>query len=163
MLSAIMSTLASHLWQSTAFALMAGLFTLALKKNQARVRYLIWLTASIKFLIPFSLLMNIGSHFSWRDARVMPAVSVVSTFAFEQVAQSFTPDQVRETTSAGATKFFAGLSAALPVLVLSTLSVGVFVVLFRWWIKWKGVRAVVKHSVLLKRGRECEVLRRLEQ
>jgi hypothetical protein len=33
---------------------------LALRKNQARLRYAIWFIASIKFLIPFSLLVGLG-------------------------------------------------------------------------------------------------------
>ena len=45
----------NHLWQSTLFAAAAGLLTLALRKNHARARYWLWLAASLKFLVPFSL------------------------------------------------------------------------------------------------------------
>jgi bla regulator protein blaR1 len=45
--------LANHLWQSTLFATVAGLLTLALRKNRAQTRYCLWLAASVKFLIPF--------------------------------------------------------------------------------------------------------------
>lgn len=55
------SPLENHLWQSTAFAAAAWLLTLALQKNQARARYWIWLCASVKFLVPFSLLFAIGA------------------------------------------------------------------------------------------------------
>ena len=51
---AYFSPLANHLWQSTLFAVIAWLLTLALRKNRAAMRYWIWLAASIKFLIPFS-------------------------------------------------------------------------------------------------------------
>lgn len=51
----------NHLWQSTWFALAAALLTLAFRKNRAQVRYWLWLAASIKFLIPFSILMSLGS------------------------------------------------------------------------------------------------------
>jgi len=44
------------------FAAVAGLLTLALRNNHARTRHWIWLTASVKFLIPFALLVGIGSH-----------------------------------------------------------------------------------------------------
>jgi len=60
--------LASHLWQSTLFAGAAWLLTLVVRKNRAAVRYSIWLAASVKFLIPFSLLVGIGSHVEWRSA-----------------------------------------------------------------------------------------------
>ena len=52
--------LANHLLQSTIFAAVAGLLTLLLRNNHARTRYWIWLTASIKFLIPFSIFVELG-------------------------------------------------------------------------------------------------------
>jgi hypothetical protein len=49
--------IANHLWQSTLFAGTAGLLTLALRRNPARVRHWVWVAASLKFLVPFSLLV----------------------------------------------------------------------------------------------------------
>lgn len=57
--------LGNHLWQSTVFAAAAGLLTVILRKNHARARYWLWLAASMKFLIPFSLLVGIGSRLAW--------------------------------------------------------------------------------------------------
>ncbi len=68
MIFADLSPLANHLWQSTLFALAAWLLTLTLRKNRAAVRYWIWLAASAKFLIPFSLLAAAGSQLGWRTA-----------------------------------------------------------------------------------------------
>ena len=45
-----------HLWQSTLFAAAAGLLTLALRGNSARVRHYLWFAASAKFLVPFAAL-----------------------------------------------------------------------------------------------------------
>jgi beta-lactamase regulating signal transducer with metallopeptidase domain len=50
-----------HLWQSTLFAIAIGLLTLAFRRNRARVRYALWFCASVKFLVPFSLMMWLGS------------------------------------------------------------------------------------------------------
>jgi hypothetical protein len=50
---------ANHLWQSTIFAAAAAVLTLALRKNHARTRYWLWLAASVKFLVPFSLLVGV--------------------------------------------------------------------------------------------------------
>src|ERR1700693_5188081 len=61
-LSAIGTAVANHLWQSTLFAILVAVSTLALRKNQARVRHHLWLAASLKFLVPFSLLVSVGSH-----------------------------------------------------------------------------------------------------
>ena len=57
--------LAAHLLQSTVFAVAAGLLTLAFRANRAGVRYWIWLSASLKFFVPFALLMSVGTHMGW--------------------------------------------------------------------------------------------------
>jgi hypothetical protein len=54
------AALANHLWQSTVVVLIAWLLTLLLRSNQARTRYWIWMIASVKFLIPFSVLIAAG-------------------------------------------------------------------------------------------------------
>jgi hypothetical protein len=76
MITANLSPVANHLWQSTLFAAAAWLLTLALRKNHAGVRYRLWLAASVKFLIPFSLLVVAGSQFAWRTS---PAIGASST------------------------------------------------------------------------------------
>ena len=72
MIPADLSPLANHLWQSTLFAAAAWLLTLAVRTNRAAVRYWIWMAASVKFFIPFSLLVSIGSQLGWRTA---PAIA----------------------------------------------------------------------------------------
>ena len=60
------SAIANHLWQSTLFAGLAALLTLALRSNHARVRHGVWLAASCKFLIPLSVLIALGGQVRWR-------------------------------------------------------------------------------------------------
>src|SRR5882672_9629217 len=88
MWAAIAPALGNHLWQSTVFVITAGLLTLLLRKNHARARYWVWLVASVKFLIPFSLLVAIGSYLpgSGRAAGTKAAFYV----AVEEVSQPFT-------------------------------------------------------------------------
>jgi hypothetical protein len=57
-----LSPFANHLWQSTLFACLPGVLTCGLQKNRARLRYWVWLSASCKFLIPFSVLVALGGH-----------------------------------------------------------------------------------------------------
>jgi bla regulator protein blaR1 len=57
-----MNPLANHLYQSTVFVVAAWLLSFALRNNRAAVRYWIWLAASVKFLVPFSLLVGLGSQ-----------------------------------------------------------------------------------------------------
>ena len=56
----MMNGATNHLWQSTVFAVAATALAFVLRKNSARIRFAIWFTASIKFLIPFSLLISAG-------------------------------------------------------------------------------------------------------
>src|SRR5579863_2366116 len=86
--AALAPGLANHLWQSTLFALAAGLLSLALRKNHARARYWLWFAASVKFLIPFSLLVSAGSHLAWpRPATVAPSGVYL---VLEEASQPFT-------------------------------------------------------------------------
>ena len=64
----MIGALTTHLWQSTLFAVVAGLLTVAFRKNRAKVRYGLWLSASLKFFVPFALLMRLGSHLGWAPA-----------------------------------------------------------------------------------------------
>lgn len=59
-----MNAIAIHLWQSTWFAMFAALLVLLVRKESARIRFVIWFAASLKFLIPFSWLVAIGGIFS---------------------------------------------------------------------------------------------------
>jgi bla regulator protein blaR1 len=52
----------NHLWQSTIFVLAVALLASAFRKNRAEVRYWLWLSASLKFLVPFALLLNLGAR-----------------------------------------------------------------------------------------------------
>src|SRR5712692_6143527 len=84
----MLGTLANHLWQSTVFAAAAGLFTVAFRKNRAHVRFELWLCASLKFLVPFSLLMSLGSHWTLGPAAKRAAAPAVSA-AMLQISQPF--------------------------------------------------------------------------
>ena len=126
----------SSAWQSTLFAGVVGLLTLALRRNQARVRYWLWLAASYKFLLPFSWLVNIGHQFEWRAAPTImpPAFSVVvdavnqPLFLAPLPAAKLTPDH-------------------LPVLLLVMWAVwfcGFVVVAAGWAREWLRIRAIVR-------------------
>src|SRR5579862_9333245 len=84
---AVAPAVGNHLWQSTLFAVVAGLLTLVLRKNQARTRYWIWLAASLKFLVPFSLLVGVGSNLGWSHASSETNSGVY--FAMQEVSQPF--------------------------------------------------------------------------
>ena len=79
--------LANHLLQSTLFATLIGLLNLLLSKNRARVRHWLRLASSVKFLVPFSLLVALGGLFP-KQHYASFAQPVLSA-ALKSVAQPF--------------------------------------------------------------------------
>jgi bla regulator protein blaR1 len=82
----------NHLWQSTLFAVAAGLLTVAFRKNGAQVRHWLWFSASFKFLVPFALLMTLGSHLPWASAAQKIATQIPApalSFPMMQISQPF--------------------------------------------------------------------------
>jgi bla regulator protein BlaR1 len=127
----------NHLWQSTIFAAVVAMLTLALRNNPARVRHWLWLAASIKFLIPFSLLVGIGSQFSWRSAAA-PALNYV----IGGVGQQISAPQV----------YFAATSPQIPwpLIGLVVWACGSAAVLFMWFVRWRRIRKAVRSAVPLR-------------
>jgi uncharacterized protein (TIGR03435 family) len=87
----MMSEIINHLWQSTLFAIVAALATFAFRGNRAHVRYWIWFSASVKFLLPLSLLITLGSYSPWTPGRIgdVPATPLPLSYTLAQVTQPF--------------------------------------------------------------------------
>ncbi|WP_031500559.1 M56 family metallopeptidase [Bryobacter aggregatus] len=79
---------ASHLWQSSLFTLACALLNWTLRRHRASLRHSIWLVASAKFLVPFSLFVQLGHLWQWRSSTstIAPPVFEVA----EQLSQPFT-------------------------------------------------------------------------
>jgi beta-lactamase regulating signal transducer with metallopeptidase domain len=134
MISAYMGPLANHLWQSTLFATAAWLLTLTLRKNRAAVRHRLWLAASVKFLIPFSFLAGIGSHFEWRTAS--EAAPHPISIVVDAISQPFAA---------------MGAAPALqpsrgPAVLLCVWICGFGASILWWSIRWRQVRRAVRRA-----------------
>jgi bla regulator protein blaR1 len=81
----------NHLWQSSCFALLAGLLAFVLRKNSPKVRYWVWLSASLKFLIPFALLVSLGGVVPRPTRHPVSVAAPVFPNALVQIAQPFSP------------------------------------------------------------------------
>jgi len=130
------SIIANHLWQSTAITAAVALLTILLRNNHARMRYRLWLIASIKFLFPFALLMAAGAHLKWPAATPLPArgIPTVIERSTQPFRQPFVP------AAAAAPERSTGF---LAVLLASVWAVGLLIVLFQWWRQWRRIRASV--------------------
>jgi beta-lactamase regulating signal transducer with metallopeptidase domain len=129
--------LANHLWQSTLFAAVVWLITLALRENRAAVRHSLWVAASVKFLIPFSLLVGIGTQFQWLapPSRASVLVEAIGQ-PFGASGASFAMIPIGATSSSASTNRVAA--------VLFCVWIFGFVVSILWWaIRWFQLRGAV--------------------
>ena len=152
--------LGDHLWQSTLFAVAAGLLTLLLRKQHARARYWLWLAASVKFLIPFSLLVELGNRLAW--SRVPAGTQAGLYFVMEEISQPFSQSATPAISGATSTTGFASMTQLLPALIAIWLG-WFLVVLSVWCVRWLRIAGALRAAALLRVGREVEALRRIER
>jgi bla regulator protein blaR1 len=132
----------NHLWQSTLFACATALITLAFRKNRAQVRYWLWLIASIKFLVPFALLIDLGNRF-WT---VFAARNIVTQLAppavslnLDQFAQPFTDSFALSAPPSHSTTL-------IPIALLAIWLCGFLCVVFVRFRGWLSVGAALRAS-----------------
>ena len=135
--------ISNHLWQSTMFAVAAGLLTVALRRNQARIRYWLWFSASVKFFVPFTLLIAFGSRLEWAPTAQQITPPAVSS-AIGQISQPFSDFSLLAEPTAPSTRGDAG-SFTVAILALVWMSGAMALALTRFRL-WRRVRAVVRAS-----------------
>jgi bla regulator protein blaR1 len=145
----MMHGVSNHLWQSTAFAVAVGLLALVFRRNRAAIRHALWLSATAKFLVPFSLLFMLGHHL-WREAPAAPVLvesmsraMIVATEPFPSTPLAADPlsrqtDWVTRTVIA---VWFCGL-------------LGLAVLRLRAWLR---LREVIRSGVRVDMGAPIEV------
>lgn len=127
-----------HLWQSTLFVACAWLLTKALRKEGAQLRYWLWFAASVKFLIPASLLTGLGSYLGAHAVSPVPAGSLL--LAVQQVAAPLmTPAAYRLAEAPVASDL-----ARWVIFVWATGCVGLMI---RWWMQWRRAHDLVRSAV----------------
>jgi len=136
--SAQLSPIANHLWQSTLFAAIAGLLTLFLRNNRARSRHWVWLAASLKFLIPFSVLISLGGHIHWRTApQITPSgISVV----MDEVTRPFTAPAASPVPMSTALP----PASIIPAFLYAIWAGGFLGISCSWWVRWRQIRVAVR-------------------
>lgn len=157
---AIAPALGNHLWQSTLFAGAAWALAFVLRKQSARTRYWVWMAASVKFLVPFAVLVRIGNRLAWLQAATTGAHRGW-LFAMETLSQPFS--QASATVVSGDSAIaFLSLTRLLPALV-AVWFCGFVVVVTVWLVQWRKISSAMRAAVPLQEGREVEALRRVER
>ena len=132
----MITALENHLWQSTVFCCVVALLMPMLRRNRAAVRHGLWLAASVKFLIPFSVLVSIGSHVEWRTPPAMarPQVSVVA-----HISQPFAPPAPAPLLVSVPTA-----PSRLPAVLFGLWLSGFAMQGLAWWRRWQHARAALR-------------------
>jgi bla regulator protein BlaR1 len=131
-----MNELLNHLWQSTAFAAVIAAACLVLHRNRARLRYWLWLTASLKFLLPFSLLVSLGDGLG-RPVENPPLAAIT----VERMANTFSPAPLLPAPAGPASK-----QLPWPAVFGVIWAAGAAFILRRWLTQWLRLRRNARYG-----------------
>ena len=153
-----------HLWQSTLFALGAGLLVLAFRRAPAGVRYGLWFSASVKFLIPFAALSALG-RMAFGGLALQRFVALGNTPAgaalIERAARPLSQFPLIPSLAAQPAPQLSSAALAMPaaaivvhaaphidlsLVLLALWALGGALVLVRWRVQAARVRAAVRSA-----------------
>lgn len=138
-----LQAIANHVWQSTLFAAAVGLFVVVCRRFGPRARYGLWLAASAKFLIPFSILATAGRWFGQRaEVPIVPSFSL----AVEQVNEPFSRAVFSGLASSGAAAHSVEWVSMAIWGVWAIWTVGALSMVIRWVRGIRQVRTAVREA-----------------
>jgi bla regulator protein BlaR1 len=140
----MITALENHLWQSTLFSCVVALLMPMLRRNRAAVRHGLWVAASVKFLVPFSLLVSVASQIEWRKA---PAAVRSQLSVVEQIGQPFAPP-----APAPLLVLLPTAPSRLPAILFGLWLCGFAAQSLAWWQRWRRARAALRVASPLHLG-----------
>ena len=129
-----MTALLDHLWQSTLFAVPLGALTLLLRRHAAALRFWLWFAASVKFLVPFSLLMAMGAAVTWPAAPMLPDGPTLEVL--QDTAAPFANAPAASAVPDGATNWM--------LVLIGIWAAGTGLALLVWGMRWWKLRVLVR-------------------
>jgi beta-lactamase regulating signal transducer with metallopeptidase domain len=142
----MVALLFDHLWQSTLFAGGAGLVTLALRGNGAATRFLVWLAASVKFLVPFAVLTMLGNFIL---APIGPILQAPGLMRIAPVAELFSGiDPMLAVHPSAITS--SGAHGDWTILLLALWATGFVILCLRWLVSWLKLKRLLREATDLE-------------
>ncbi|HEX3837163.1 MAG TPA: M56 family metallopeptidase [Steroidobacteraceae bacterium] len=145
-MNAVVPALLNHLWQSTLFAVIAGLLTLLLRHNGAHTRFALWCAASCKFLIPFSALVALGEHILWRPVVSLSIPTAVANVLEPLSVPAVRPEQLLVTVPHPS--FW--MEADLLALCVGLWACGAVAVVAWWSFQWLKIQRATRRAAPLR-------------
>ena len=147
-----------HLWQSTLFAAGVWALTVAFKRHQARVRYWLWMAASVKFLVPVAALVAVGRRLAWESpSSVRPDVPAIVA----ALGQPFAP-MAPAAIASSSLDTSTGMGW-LPAAIVIVWAAGCVIHLVKWLACWRRLAATARAAAPVESGLVLTTLRRLER
>jgi bla regulator protein BlaR1 len=141
------TALNNHMWQSTLVVGIAWTLALVPRSNHARTRYWVWMAASTKFLVPFSLFVAAGERL--RSIMTPSIKTPALTATISQVTEPFS--QIQFFPAAATDPAFQASDWITPILV-SLWALGSAVVALSWLRKWQQIRTAMHGATPLSIG-----------
>ena len=137
--------LLNHLWQSTFCAGLAALLAIALRHSPAQIRHAVWVWASVKFLLPFSILIAAGQAVSELTQSTAPAaLSTVAGWSHVFLTVGGVSDLV--------------MSGVLAAVVVGGWAAGTVLLAASRCRHWRRAMRLARTSPRLDQGREADLL-----
>src|SRR5579872_6824797 len=154
MIPTYLMPLANHLWQSTIFASSVALLCFILRRHRASVRYALWLAACVKFLIPFSVLVDLANR--WEPQAALAVAPTPVSSMVTQIGQPFAlpvPAPLLANVPAA--------PSGIPALLFAIWLCGFVVTACCWLRSWLRMRSAVRSASALETdpGLEIQPLR----
>jgi bla regulator protein blaR1 len=126
-----------HIWQSSLFAGCMGLLTLTLRDNSASIRYWLWFAASVKFLVPLSVLIAASGH------PILPLPETVSgPLVVDAVLQLSQPFSAASPARAMTPETVLNVNTILPTI----WAAGFAAVMTMWLVRWSRINAAIRSA-----------------
>jgi bla regulator protein blaR1 len=163
-MSPTLAFLFNHIWQSTLVGMLAWLLcATSLRDNTARVRFGVWVAASLKFLVPIATLTSLGRWFG--ATRILSASQ--SQQIFDVVSASAPIVAPAPFTMTAAPQATLPWQQTTLVVLLAFWGAGALMIAARWIAQWRMIRRLadgatgtgVFQRVPVKRSREMHLQR----
>jgi uncharacterized protein (TIGR03435 family) len=111
---------------------------ITLRRNSPRLRYWLWLAASIKFLIPFSWLVSMGARI-----QLPPDTPSFHAVTVQRISTTFAPVSVFPASAAPHAIF------RWPLALTAVWAAGALLLLLRWFRRWRTIHLAARRPTLL--------------